>query len=268
MTGAPGNERQRETSRACAESEQADPDVELHAAGAAVGPDPQRGRLSALHRHPQLRAHPAGDGRLPRVRERFLRPIEVAARVRDNAAARGAAALARRCANGSAPVLAALRHRHQSHRHAGRFGGRAVAAARAIGGAGRPQGAVAGHPAQNGSWRGGAQSCHGRGRARGLRQGPRRRPRHAQRASIRRAGAADGAAGREVILGIKRDADLRPAADGGSRRRCGRGAEGCAAGAGALGRAASADAGPPQGRGPARVPTAARRRPTSTPSST
>ena len=44
----------------CRRDAQADPDVELHAAGAALGRDPERGRLSALHRHPDLRPHHCG----------------------------------------------------------------------------------------------------------------------------------------------------------------------------------------------------------------
>ena len=46
---------------------EADPAVELHAAGAEVGAGPERGRPAALHRHRQLRAHHAGHGRLPRA---------------------------------------------------------------------------------------------------------------------------------------------------------------------------------------------------------
>jgi acyl-CoA synthetase (NDP forming) len=60
------HERQREALAPRRDDAEADPVVELHAAGAEVGADPERGRPAALHGYPQLRAHHAGHGRLPR----------------------------------------------------------------------------------------------------------------------------------------------------------------------------------------------------------
>ena len=91
-----------------------------------VGAGPERGGLSALHRHRQLRPHHAGHGRLPRA----TRAVPAADRGEEHACARQG--LGARGAGGGRPGAVRvggaahprrLRHRQRSRRHAGADGG-------------------------------------------------------------------------------------------------------------------------------------------------
>ena len=86
-------ERQREAmTQLAAETAQAHPAVELHAAGAGVGEAPERSRLPAFHRHSKLRPHDARDGRLPGAARAVPAPDRGARAVRCGS---------RRCAKGA-----------------------------------------------------------------------------------------------------------------------------------------------------------------------
>ena len=147
------------------------------------------------------------------LRERFLRPIEATARPRPTRPRR---ALPGRRRAGAVRVGGPadprrLRHRRRPRRHAGGFGGGGSCRRARHRRPRRAQGAIAGNPAQDGSRRSRAELALPRRCARRLRQGARQCPAPcASGAGPRRSGAADGAPGREIILGVKRDATFGP----------------------------------------------------------
>ena len=176
------------------------------------------------------------------LRERFLRPIEVtSAAAPDKASARAALAAAgpALCEWEARPILAGY---GIGTNPVGTLAGtaeEAVAAARAIGG---PVALKVQSPDILHKTEAKAVALNlalARGRARRLRHRARQRPAPCARgAHPRRAGAADGPARPRDHPGRQARSDLRPAADGGPRRRRGRGAEGCRPGARAAGRRA------------------------------
>ena len=200
--------------------------------------DPERGRAAALS--PTSATARAPCARWPTtapLRERFLRPIEVTSAISCRTRPRRAPALAAAgpalCEWEARPILGGLRHRRQ--RASARWQPRreeAVAAAKAIGGAVALKvqspdilhKTEAGAVALNLRRPEDVRAAYERVLANARRHAP-------DGAHPGRAGAADGAAGPRGHSRHQARRHLRPAADGGPRRRCSGGAEGRGAGA-------------------------------------
>ena len=194
------------------------------------------------------------------LRERFLRPIEVGnAPTPDKASARAALAAAGTalCEWEARPILACYGIGGNAAGTLAGSAGEAVAAARAIGGpvALKVQSpdilhkTEAGAVALNLVSAQDVRAAYERVLANARRSVPQAR-------ILRRAGATDGAARPRDHPRRQERPDLWPAADGGPRRRRGRGAEGCRPGTRAAGAERGArDAGAAERRSPARCPS-------------
>ena len=194
---------------------EAHPAVELHAAVAEVGAGAERGRSAALHGHRQLRAHHARHGRLPRA----ARALPAADRGDERAGARQGRGA---CGSGggrpgTVRVGGAADPRRLRHRHAipsARWRGsaeEAAAAARAIGGpvALKVQSADILHKTEAGAVALNLRSPeHVRAAYDTVLASARR---HAPSARVLGVLVQPmAAAGREIILGVKRDATFGP----------------------------------------------------------